>query len=101
MALAVVAVVAAFAAPQPGGTMANADDCYRIWAEAQEEGARYRHLVYVRNDCDYWIECTVWTDATPQPPKLLTVGPGETEQAETTGDSASADPKAFGACRKK
>lgn len=81
--------------------MAAADDCYRIWAEAQEEGSRYRHVVYVRNDCDYWLQCTVWTDANPQPPKMLTVGPGETEQAETTDDSQSDSPKGFGSCRKQ
>jgi hypothetical protein len=101
LALAVVAAFAALASPPRGGSTASADECYRIWAEAQEEGSRYRHLVYVRNDCDYWLECSVWTDATPQPPKMLTVGPGETEQAETTEDSPSDDPKAFGGCRKQ
>ena len=88
-------------APEPLGTAAAADDCYSIWAKAQEEGSRYRHLVYVRNDCEYWLECSVWTDANPQPPRMLSVGPGMTEQAETSDDSPSDNPKAFGTCRRK
>ncbi len=36
-------------------------------------GSHYRHIVYVENDCDYWLQCSVWTDVDPHPPKMLTV----------------------------
>jgi hypothetical protein len=81
-------------------SMAAAEGCYTIWAEAQQEGSRYRHLVYVRNDCDYWLQCSLWTDANPTP-KMVSVGPRMTERAETSGDSTSDNPKAFGSCRRK
>jgi hypothetical protein len=80
---------------------AGARGCYTIYAKAEKMGSRYRHLVYVENDCDYWLQCSVWTDANPQPPKQLSVGPGMTERAETSADSPSDDPKAFGTCRDK
>ena len=78
---------------------AGARSCYTIYAKAEKMGSRYRHTVYVENDCDYWVQCTVWTDATPTPPKMFSVGPGMTGHAETTDDSAVDDPKAFGTCR--
>jgi len=102
--LLAVCVASAYVAVAPeslGIAAATADDCYSIWAEAQEEGSRYRHLVYVRNDCEYWLQCSVWTDANPQPPKMISVGPGMTEQAETSDDSRSDSPKAFGTCRRQ
>ncbi|MGB8331636.1 MAG: hypothetical protein WCE62_16025 [Polyangiales bacterium] len=78
---------------------AGARSCYTIYAKADKMGSRYRHTVYVENDCDYWVRCTVWTDANPQPPKMFRVGPGMTEHAETSADSPYDDPKAFGTCR--
>ncbi len=63
--------------------------------------SHYRHIVYVENDCDDWLQCTVWTDVNPQPPKLLSVAPGAVEHAETNGHSDDDDPRAFGACHGK
>jgi hypothetical protein len=80
---------------------ASARSCYTIWAEAQKMGSRYRHLVYVENDCDYWLQCSLWTDVDSQPPVMLSVGPGMTEHGETSGSSQYSDPKAFGACHRK
>ncbi len=80
---------------------AEARSCYDIWAEAQPMGSHYRHIVYVENDCDDWLQCTLWTDVNPQPPKMVSVGPGMTERAETTGRSDVDDPKGFGSCHKK
>ncbi len=80
---------------------AGARSCYSVWAEADRMGSRYRHVVYVENDCDYWLQCSLWTDVNPQPPKMLTVGPGMTEHAETNGASQYDDPRAFGACHRK
>jgi len=80
---------------------AGARTCYAIYAKADKMGSRYRHIVYVENDCDYWLQCSVWTDSNPQPPRLLSVGPGMTEQAETSGDSPDDDPQAFGTCREQ
>lgn len=88
-------------APQLGGGEASARSCYSVWAEAQKMGSRYRHLVYVENDCEYWLQCSLWTDVDPQPPAMLTVGPGMTEHEETNGASQYSDPKAFGACHRK
>jgi len=80
---------------------AAARSCYSFWAEADKMGSHYRHIVYVENDCDYWLQCTVWTDVDPQPPTMLTVGPGMTENRETNGASQYDDPKAFGTCHRK
>jgi len=80
---------------------ARARSCYSIWAEADRMGSHYRHIVYVENDCDYWLQCSLWTDVDPQPPKMVSVGPGMTEHAETNGSSQYDDPKAFGACHRK
>lgn len=80
---------------------ATARSCYSIWAEADRSEGHYRHFVYVENDCDEWLQCSVWTDVNPQPPKLLSVAPGSTESAETNGHSQNDDPRAFGTCRSK
>ena len=80
---------------------ANARPCYDIWAEADGSGSHYRHFVYVENDCDYWLQCSVWTDVNPQPPKMMSVASGATEQAETNGRSPVGNPRAFGMCHRK
>ena len=41
------------------------------------------------------------TDVDPQPPHLVTVGPGMTEHAETNARSDYDDPKGYGGCRRK
>jgi len=82
-------------------TELEARSCYRIWAEADRMGSSYRHTVYVENDCDYWLQCSLWTDVDPQPPVMLSVGPGMTEHGETNGSSQYDDPRAFGACRRQ
>jgi hypothetical protein len=83
--------------PSPVG----ARSCYSVWAQADRMGSRYRHIVYVENDCEYWLQCSLWTDVDPQPPQMLTVGPGMVEHAETNGASQYDDPRAFGACHRK
>jgi len=80
---------------------ADARPCYDIWAEADGSGSHFRHFVYVENDCDYWLQCSVWTDVNPQPPKMMSVAPGATEQAETNGWSQVDEPRAFGVCHRK
>lgn len=80
---------------------AEARACYSIWAEVDGSGSHYRHFVYVENDCDDWVQCSVWTDANPQPPKMLSVAPGAVEYVETTGRSQYDDPRAFGTCHRK
>lgn len=84
-----------------GPSEASARSCYSVWAQADRMGSRYRHTVYVENDCDYWLQCSLWTDVNPQPPKMLSVGPGMTEHEETNGGSDYDDPRAFGTCRKQ
>ena len=96
---ATLAVAAALASIEPPG--AGARSCYSIWAEVEDGmGSSYRHIVYVENDCEEWMQCSVWTDVNPQPPKMFSVGPGATESAETNGRSEYDDPKAFGACHR-
>lgn len=85
----------------PGARRAAAKSCYRIGVEAQPMAERHRHLAYVANDCDDWLQCSVWTDVNPQPPRMLSVAPGATEQVETNPGSEIDDPKAFGTCRPK
>lgn len=80
---------------------AAARSCYSIWAQADGYAPNYRHFVYVENDCDYWLRCSAWTDVNPQPPKIISVAPGQTEQEETNGRSEYGDPRGFGACRQK
>ena len=84
-----------------GSEPASARSCYSIWAEADGSGSHYRHFVYVENDCEEWLQCTVWTDVDPQPPKMLSVAPGATESAESNGHSEYDDPRAFGSCHFK
>ena len=95
-----LALLSSLPTPLSGGT-ASARSCYTIWAEAQKMGSHYRHLVYVENDCEYWLQCSLWTDVDPQPPVMVSVGPGTTENREASGSSQYADPTAFGACHKK
>ncbi len=95
-----LALLCPVALPLSGGE-ASARSCYKVWAEATKMGSYYRHRVYVENDCEYWLQCSLWTDADPQPPVMLSVGPGMTEHGETSGDSQYGDPKAFGACHRK
>lgn len=88
-------------AQQVEPAQAEARSCYSIWAEADHMGSHYRHIVYVENDCDYWLQCSLWTDVDPQPPRMVSVGPAMTEHAETNGSSQYGDPKAFGTCHRK
>jgi hypothetical protein len=88
-------------APRLGASEASARSCYTVWAEAQKMGSHYRHRVFVENDCEYWLQCSLWTDVDPQPPVMVSVGPGMSEHAETSGSSQYDDPKAFGACHRK
>ena len=80
---------------------AAAGNCYQVWAEARSNGSYFRHIVYVENDCEYWLQCSLWTDADPGATKMVTVGPRMTEQVETSGSSKNDDPKGFGACRRQ
>jgi len=99
--VALVLALLSTVAPRFSGSEASARSCYTVWAEAQKMGSHYRHRVFVENDCEYWLQCSLWTDVDPQPPIMVSVGPGMTEHGETSGSSQYSDPKAFGACRRK
>jgi len=75
--------------------------CYDIYGEVRDLGRGWAHIVVVENDCDYWLQCTVWTDVDPQPPAMITVGPSMSEKAQITRDSEDEEFKAFGTCRRK
>jgi hypothetical protein len=93
----VVTLIALSAAPPPG----NAESCYEISGQVRELGEGWAHIVVVQNDCEYWLQCTVWTDVDPQPPAMLSVGPGMSESAQITADAEEKEFKAFGTCRRK
>ena len=101
---ALTALTAAFAILVLGTSLSDeaaARSCYEIWAEADGSEGHYRHFVYIENDCDEWLQCSLWTDVNPQPPKLISVAPGATESAETNGRSDYDDPRGFGNCHFK
>ena len=79
----------------------GAGSCYEIYGQVRNLGMGWAHIVVVENDCDYWLQCTVWTDVDPQPPAMMTVGPGMSEKAQITGDSKEREFKAFGTCHRK
>jgi hypothetical protein len=97
--ISVLSAAVSWSARSPSEALARS--CYSIWAEADAMGSHYRHIVYVENDCDDWLQCSVWTDVDPQPPKLFSVAPGAVEHAETNGRSDYDDPRGFGACHRK
>jgi hypothetical protein len=88
-------------APTPDANHAEARSCYEIWAQADPEGSKFRHTVYVKNNCEYWLHCTLWTDVDIRPTQLVTVGPGMTEHAETNARSQYDDPKGYGGCKRE
>lgn len=97
-----VAVIAAFVLPIASpASDAHGRSCYTIWAEAEGMGSSHRHFVYVENDCEEWLQCTLWTDVNPQPPRMVSVAPGAIEHAETNARSKVDDPRGFGTCHFK
>lgn len=80
---------------------ASASACYEIYGKTRDLGRGWAHIVVVENDCEYWLQCTVWTDVNPRPPAMLTVGPDMSEQAQITADSEQQEFRAFGSCRRK
>ena len=85
----------------PRAPSAQADSCYEFYGKARRLGLGWAHVVYVENECEYWLQCSVWTDVDPQPPAMMTVGPGMTEQAQISGDSESEDFNTYGNCHRK
>ncbi len=102
-ALLVLAIALSWLFPMSelGPNEVSAGGCYQISGKARDLGSRWAHIVVVENDCDYWLQCTVWTDVDPQPPVMLTVGPDTSEQAHTTTDAEQQEFKPFGSCRRK
>jgi hypothetical protein len=65
-AVLLLSITAPLVSPDP--SEAGARSCYGFWAEADKMGSHYRHTVYVENDCEYWLQCSVWTDVDPPRP---------------------------------
>lgn len=80
---------------------AHAQACYEIYGEVRNLGAGWAHIAVVENDCDYWLQCTVWTDVNPQPPVMVAVGPDETEKRQITAGSPQKEFKTYGTCRRQ
>ncbi|MEM7136838.1 MAG: hypothetical protein AAF500_09690 [Myxococcota bacterium] len=79
----------------------RAGSCYEIYGQVRDVGPGWAHIVVVENDCDYWLQCSVWTDVTPQPPAMITVGPGMSEKTQRTANSDQKEFKSYGICRRK
>ncbi len=84
-----------------GPNEVSAGGCYEISGKSRNLGSGWAHIVIVKNNCEYWLQCTVWTDLNPRPPVMLTVGPDMSEEAQTTGDSEQQEFEPFGSCRRK
>ncbi|MDH3726613.1 MAG: hypothetical protein OER77_03700 [Myxococcales bacterium] len=102
-ALGVFAIGLALLSPvsELGPDEVGASGCYEIYGKSRNLGRGWAHIVIVENDCEYWLQCTVWTDVNPRPPAMLTVGPDMSEQAQITSDSEQQEFKALGSCRRK
>ena len=98
LGIATIAALSLTPGPRP---QAAAESCYEIFGQVRNLGPGWAHIVFVQNDCDYWLQCTVWTDVDPQPPAMLSVGPGMRESAQITRDSEEEEFKAYGTCRRK
>lgn len=85
----------------PSKASASATACYDIYGQVRNLGMGWAHIVIVENDCQYWLQCTVWTNVDPQPPAMITVGPGMSEKAQIARDSEEKEFKPFGTCRRK
>ena len=82
-------------------TPSQAIGCYKIRAEARRGEMGYKHYVVVDNQCEYWLQCDVWTNVDPQPSKTVTVGPKASEEVQTNGSSEQSSVKGFGSCHRK
>ncbi|MEM7433541.1 MAG: hypothetical protein AAF436_00220 [Myxococcota bacterium] len=82
-------------------TSTRAASCYEIYGQVRDVGPGWAHIVVVENDCDYWLQCSVWTDVTPQPPAMITVGPGMSEKTQMIANSDQKEFKSYGLCRRK
>ncbi len=78
---------------------ADASSCYEIYGKVRNVGTGWAHIVYVENNCEDWLQCTVWTDVDPQPPAMMSVAPGMTENAQIAIKSEGDTFKSFGTCR--
>ena len=82
-------------------TQAEARSCYSIWAQADRMGSRYRHTVYVENDCEYWLQCSLWTNVDLVTPQNAQRRTGDDRARGDQRSSQYDDPRAFGTCHQK
>ena len=94
-----LAVSAFFLTPPPASGSPTA--CYEIYGEVRNLGQGWAHIVVVQNDCDYWLQCSVWTNVDPQPPAMISVGPDMSERAQITSNAEIKEFKSYGSCRRK
>lgn len=92
---------AALPAPLVSLADASATACYEIYGEVRNLGEGWTHIVVVENNCDYWLQCSVWTNVDPQPPAMITIGPDMSERAQITSDAEEKEFKSYGSCRRK
>lgn len=75
--------------------------CYTITARAIKMADGYKHQVTVDNQCEYWLQCEVWTNVNPTPAIPLTIGPKSSESAQTAVGSSTDEVTGYGSCRRK
>lgn len=93
---------AAFLTLQPvPDARASSTACYEIYGEVRDLGQGWTHIVVVENNCDYWLQCSVWTNVDPQPPAMITIGPDMSERAQIASNAEEKEFKSYGSCRRK
>ncbi|MGB5808882.1 MAG: hypothetical protein WBG86_00055 [Polyangiales bacterium] len=80
---------------------AHAEACYELYGEVRKVGPGWAHIVVVENNCQDWMQCTLWTNVDPQPPVMLGVAPSATEKRQITADSEMKEFKTYGSCRRQ
>jgi hypothetical protein len=59
----------------------------------------YQHIVIVKNKTRDWLNCQVWTDIDPQPPKSVRVGPRGKQEVVIRTRAEQDEFIPFGFCR--
>ena len=95
-------IVALTIAPLLALTLASTSSAgsnYKIKGEVRAQSGGYRHIVIVKNKTRDWLNCQVWTDIDPQPPKSVKVGPRGKQEVVIRTRAEQDEFIPFGYCR--
>ena len=99
--LALIALSLGLAGSPASDARAMEVGCYKITAKAIKMADGYKHEVTVDNQCEYWLQCEVWTNVNPTPAISVTIGPKASESAQTAVGSSTDEVTGYGSCRRK